>query len=86
VRDAWVLRSRRLGIEPRTYALFRGRADRFTDRGRTIDIYDSRSGEAVLAALQLSAQKWGTISVHGNDDFLRPAPRECHPCRRAAGE
>jgi hypothetical protein len=43
----------------------------FTDHGRTIDIYDSRAHESVLAALQLSAQKWGTISVHGNRDFMR---------------
>jgi hypothetical protein len=43
----------------------------FTDHGKTIDIYDSRSRESVLAALQLSAQKWGTISVHGNREFMR---------------
>src|SRR3954468_21825631 len=27
--------------------------------------------ESVLAALQLSAQKWGAISVHGDRDFMR---------------
>jgi hypothetical protein len=43
----------------------------FTDHGKTIDIYDSRSRDSVLAALQLSAQKWGTISVHGNREFMR---------------
>ena len=43
----------------------------FTDHGKTIDIYDSRTRESVLAALQLSAQKWGTISVHGNREFMR---------------
>ena len=43
----------------------------FTDHGKTIDIYDSRNRESVLAALQLSAQKWGTISVHGNREFMR---------------
>jgi hypothetical protein len=43
----------------------------FTDHGKTIDIHDSRTRDSVLAALQLSAQKWGTISVHGNRDFMR---------------
>ena len=35
----------------------------FTDRGKVIDIRDSNRRETVLAALQLSAQKWGTL--HG---------------------
>ena len=43
----------------------------FSDHGKRIDIYDSRTRESVLAALQLSAQKWGTISVHGNREFMR---------------
>jgi hypothetical protein len=43
----------------------------FTDHGKTIDIHASRNPESVLAALQLSAQKWGTISVHGNREFMR---------------
>jgi MobA/VirD2-like, nuclease domain/Large polyvalent protein-associated domain 7/TraI-like middle domain/RepB DNA-primase C-terminal helical domain len=43
----------------------------FTDRGQTIDIHDSRNRETVLAALQLSAQKWGAISVRGNEQFKR---------------
>ena len=43
----------------------------FTDHGKRIDIYDNRTRESVLAALQLSAQKWGTISVHGNREFMR---------------
>lgn len=47
------------------------RTPSFTDRGRTIDIHDSRSRQSVLAALQLSAQKWGTISVRGDDRFKR---------------
>jgi conjugative element/phage-associated large polyvalent protein/DNA primase RepB-like protein len=41
----------------------------FTDRGKVIEIGDSRRREAVLAALQLCAQKWGTFTVHGNDQF-----------------
>jgi hypothetical protein len=41
----------------------------FTDRGKEIDIYDSARRESVLAALQLSAQKWGTFTIRGNDRF-----------------
>jgi MobA/VirD2-like, nuclease domain/Large polyvalent protein-associated domain 7/TraI-like middle domain/RepB DNA-primase C-terminal helical domain len=41
----------------------------FTDRGKAIVIGDSRRREAVLAALQLSAQKWGTFTVHGDQRF-----------------
>ena len=43
----------------------------FTDRGREIDIYDSNRRESVLAALQLSSQKWGTFTVRGNERFQR---------------
>jgi hypothetical protein len=43
----------------------------FTDRGKEIDIYDSTRPESVLAALQLSAQKWGAFTVRGNDRFQR---------------
>lgn len=43
----------------------------FTDRGRVIDIRDSTSRETILAALQLSAQKWGTFTVHGDEQFRR---------------
>ena len=43
----------------------------FTDRGRVIDIRDSTSRETVLAALQLSAQKWGTFTVYGDEQFRR---------------
>jgi hypothetical protein len=45
-------------------------APAFTDRGRIIDIRDIRR-ESVLAALQLSAQKWGTFTVHGSESFRR---------------
>ena len=38
-------------------------APAFTDRGKVIDIRDSHRRETVLAALQLSAQKWGTFTV-----------------------
>jgi Large polyvalent protein-associated domain 7 len=43
----------------------------FTDRGKVIDIYDSQDRESVLVALQLSAQKWGSFTVHGNEHFRR---------------
>jgi hypothetical protein len=43
----------------------------FTDRGKTIDIHDSGRRESVLAALQLSAQKWGAITVRGDERFKR---------------
>src|SRR4051794_20802487 len=43
----------------------------FTDHGRVIDIRDSTSRETVLAALQLSAQKWGTFTVYGDQQFQR---------------
>jgi hypothetical protein len=42
----------------------------FTDRGQRIDIHDRRR-ETVRAALQLSAQKWGTFTVRGGDAFRR---------------
>ncbi len=53
------------------YHLAGSRRTAFTDHGKTIDIHASRNRESVLAALQLSAQKWGTISVHGNREFMR---------------
>jgi hypothetical protein len=43
----------------------------FTDRGKTIGIHDGRNREAVLAALQLSAEKWGTFTVRGNERFQK---------------
>jgi hypothetical protein len=43
----------------------------FSDRGKVIDIRDCNRRETVLAALQLSAQKWGTFTVHGNEEFRR---------------
>jgi hypothetical protein len=46
-------------------------APAFTDRGKTIDIHDSGRRESVLAALQLSAQKWGTITIRGSEQFKR---------------
>jgi hypothetical protein len=47
------------------------RVPAFTDRGNAVDIHDTHRRENVLAALQLSAQKWGTMVVTGNEHFLR---------------
>ena len=41
----------------------------FIDRGRRIEIQDWRSRESVLAALQLSHEKWGSITVTGNEQY-----------------
>ena len=40
----------------------------FVDRGRWLDVHDTETA-AVLAALQLSAQKWGEVTIAGTDDF-----------------
>lgn len=45
-------------------------APSFTDRGREIRIHDL-SRESVLAALHLSAQKWGTFQVYGSERYKR---------------
>jgi Relaxase/Mobilisation nuclease domain/Large polyvalent protein-associated domain 7 len=42
----------------------------FSDRGRLIQVYDLNR-DSVLAALQLSAQKWGTIQVLGSAAYKR---------------
>jgi hypothetical protein len=60
--DGWRVHYRRVGE--------RG-SPAFTDRGKEIDIYDSTRRESVLAALQLSAQKWGAFMVRGSDRFKR---------------
>ena len=41
----------------------------FTDIGPRVDIHDWRSEQSTLAALRLSAQKWETFVVTGNDEF-----------------
>ncbi len=41
----------------------------FIDRGRRIEIQDWRNRESVLAALQLGQQKWGSITVTGNEQY-----------------
>jgi DNA repair exonuclease SbcCD nuclease subunit len=39
------------------------------DKGKSIDIHDWRNRDSTLAALQLSAQKWGSFTVTGNDEY-----------------
>jgi hypothetical protein len=46
-----------------------GRGVSFVDKGRSIDIHDWRNRDSTLAALQLSAQKWGSFTVTGNDEY-----------------
>lgn len=41
----------------------------FVDHGKQIDIHDWRDPSVTLAALQLSAQKWGSFTVTGNDEY-----------------
>jgi hypothetical protein len=41
----------------------------FTDRGKRIDVWQAQDEAAVLAALQLGAQKWGTLMITGPDEF-----------------
>ena len=41
----------------------------FVDRGRNIVIGDWRDESVTLAALQLSAAKWGSFQVTGNDEY-----------------
>lgn len=41
----------------------------FVDHGRTLAIHDWRDRDTTLAALQLSAQKWGRFTVTGNDEY-----------------
>jgi hypothetical protein len=41
----------------------------FTDRGKRIDVWQAQDEAAVLAALQLGAQKWGTLTITGPDEF-----------------
>jgi hypothetical protein len=41
----------------------------FTDRGKRIDVWQAQDEAAVLAALQLGIQKWGTLTVTGPDEF-----------------
>jgi hypothetical protein len=41
----------------------------FTDRGKRIEVWQTQDEAAVLAAFQLGAQKWGTVTITGPDEF-----------------
>ena len=41
----------------------------FTDSGKRIDVWQARDEAAILAALQLGAQKWGKLTITGPDEF-----------------
>jgi Relaxase/Mobilisation nuclease domain/Large polyvalent protein-associated domain 7 len=41
----------------------------FTDQGKRIDVWRSNDEAAVLAALQLGAQKWGSVTITGPMEF-----------------
>ncbi|MBJ7262228.1 MAG: hypothetical protein JHC61_00105 [Burkholderiaceae bacterium] len=41
----------------------------FVDKGKSIDIYSWRNQGTTLAALQLSAQKWNSFTVTGNNEY-----------------
>jgi hypothetical protein len=43
----------------------------FTDWGKEIHIHDPSRRETALAALQLSAQKWGTFTIYGSERFKK---------------
>ena len=46
-----------------------GSPDAFRDVGRRVDVLDWRSEESTLAALELSAAKWGRFKVAGSAEF-----------------
>lgn len=41
----------------------------FVDRGDRIDVHDAADEAAILAALQLSAEKWGAFQVTGSEGY-----------------
>lgn len=47
-----------------------GRAD-FVDCGRRIVLKDDRDEAAILAAMQLACQKWGSVRINGTDEEYR---------------
>jgi hypothetical protein len=46
-----------------------GASASFVDKGKSIDIHDWHNRDSTLAALQLSAQKWGSFQVTGNNEY-----------------
>ena len=69
VRDIRDFRARIDGLRVSYFG--EGARDRpaFTDNGRRIEIFNSRDRTSVLAALQLSAQKWRTFVVTGDERY-----------------
>ena len=47
----------------------------FVDRGRVIDVKDWKSEEAIGAAMKLAADKWGAVTLAGNDSYKQSALR-----------
>jgi hypothetical protein len=47
----------------------------FVDRGRSIWVHETQDSAAVLASLQLAAQKWGRFKVAGDDGYKRLCTR-----------
>ncbi|MCQ4235604.1 relaxase/mobilization nuclease domain-containing protein [Pseudomonas stutzeri] len=41
----------------------------FLDRGRQVTVYDNTSDATILAAMQLSREKWGSFTVTGTDEY-----------------
>lgn len=41
----------------------------FLDRGRQVTVYDHNSDATILAAMQLSREKWGSFTVTGTDEY-----------------
>ena len=52
-----------------------GTPDAFRDAGRRIDVIEWQSDESTLAALELSAAKWGAFVVTGNEKFKERCAR-----------
>jgi len=67
IRDFWV-KTTHLGRV--IYTNSDERTAQFIDNGKKIVIYNSKSDEVVLAALQLSLQKWGGVHIDGDDDYI----------------
>lgn len=51
------------------YSHLDSRGISFTDQGRRIDVWQANDETAVLAALQLGAQKWGSLTITGSMEF-----------------
>lgn len=41
----------------------------FLDRGRQVTVYDNTNASTILAAMQLSREKWGSFTVTGSDEY-----------------